>query len=62
VGRSAHKISAIAKQAASTTDAAQRAALLAQMGPLKARMKTFGYIVFFLLLTAFVLMTLGHYV
>ena len=62
VGRSAKKLSEIAKQAASTTDAAQRAALVAQMGPLKKRMKTFGHVVFFLLLTAFVLMTLGHYV
>jgi len=62
VGRSAKKISEIAKQAASTTDAAQRAALLAQTAPLKKRMKTFGYLVFFMLLTAFVLMALGHYV
>lgn len=62
VGRSAKRIGQLSTQAAATTDAAQRAALLAQLGPLKKRMKTSGVVVFFLLLAAFVLMALGHYV
>jgi hypothetical protein len=62
VGRTAKKLSGLGKQAASTTDAQQRGALVAQMAPLKKRMHTFTLIVFFLLLGAFVCMALGHYV
>jgi hypothetical protein len=40
VGRTANRLVALGKQAAAVNDAQQRAALVAQMGPLKARMKT----------------------
>ena len=62
VGRTANKLAALGSQVATTTDPQQRAALFAQMTPLKKRMTTFSYVVFFLVLGAFIFMALGHYV
>ena len=62
VGRTANKLAALGQKAAAATDAQQRGAIIAQMAPLKKRMHTFTLVVFFLVLGAFICMSLGHYV
>ena len=62
VGRTATKVAALGAKAATTTDAAQRQQLLAEIGAGKRRMVLFGRIVFVLQAIALVCMAVGHYV
>lgn len=61
VGRSAKKLEALAAKIGDA-DAAQRPALLAEIGATKRRMATFGKVVLALQVVALICMAIGHYV
>jgi hypothetical protein len=61
VGRSARTLDATAATLATTTDGATRTQLLAEMGRLRARIKSSGNIVIALLVVTIILMAVGHY-
>jgi|SRR5579864_210081 len=62
VGRGARSLAAAGATLATTTDAATRTALLADVERLRARVRTFGHIVMAMLLIATILMAVAHYV
>jgi hypothetical protein len=62
VGRGAKSLAATGETLATTTDAATRTELLADMQRLRARVQTFGYVVITMLFIAMILMAVAHYV
>jgi uncharacterized membrane protein len=62
VGRSAKKLTDLGAKAAATTDATQRAALMAEITALKRRLSVSGKIVLAFQVVALVCMAVGHYV
>jgi hypothetical protein len=62
VGRGAKALAATGETLATTTDAATRTELLADMQRLRARVQTFGYVVITMLFIAMILMAVAHYV
>jgi uncharacterized membrane protein len=62
VGRAAKKLEALGAKITATSDAAARAALLAEIGATKGRMVIFGKIVLALQVVALICMAIGHYV
>lgn len=61
VGRGAKKMMDLGARAAAATDAAQRTALMTEIGAVKRRTSTFGKIVLALQVVALVCMAVGHY-
>jgi hypothetical protein len=62
VGRTMGKIGATMAKAAAMPDGAEKAALMASVGPMQARAEMFGKIVILLMVVAIVAMSIGHYV
>jgi hypothetical protein len=62
VGRTMAKIGETMAKAATLPDGAEKAALMASVGPLQARAEMFGKLVLVLMVIAIVAMSVGHYV
>lgn len=62
VGRMAKKMTELAAKASATTDAAQRAALGAEVASMKRRLSVWGKTVLALQVIALICMAVGHYV
>jgi hypothetical protein len=62
VGRTMGKIGDAMAKAATLPDGAEKAALVASVGPMQARAEMFGKLVLVLMLIAIVAMSIGHYV
>ena len=62
LGRTSKKLTALAAKAMATTDAAQRAGLMAEITAAKRRMSLWGRTVFALQVVALTCMAVGHYV
>jgi hypothetical protein len=62
VGRTAKKMTALAATVTTTTDPAQRSAIVAEVASLKRRMSVWGKAVLALQVLALICMAIGHYV
>jgi len=62
VGRAARNLAAAGESLSTTTDAASRTALLADMTRLHTQLKTFGHVVTGMLFITAILMAIAHYV
>jgi hypothetical protein len=62
LGRTSKKLTALAAKVVATTDAAQRAGLIAEIAAAKQRMSLWGKVVFALQVVALACMAVGHYV
>jgi hypothetical protein len=62
VGRTMGKIGDTMAKAAALPDGAEKAALMASVGPMQARAEMYGKLVIVLMVIAIVAMSIGHYV